>query len=70
MADLGLKLLLVARMRRDGHLWRDEGLESFRKVSEFGAAAEEPEWRDERTEQYRSGREFGMRLGDGDDKPD
>jgi 3-deoxy-D-manno-octulosonic-acid transferase len=69
-AGLGLRLLLVARMRRDGHVWRDEGLESFRRVSEFGAEAEAPEWRDERPEQYRSGREFGMRLGDGDEKPD
>jgi 3-deoxy-D-manno-octulosonic-acid transferase len=69
-AELGLKLLLVARMRRDGHLWRDEGLESFRKVSEFGTEVEAPEWRDERPEQYRSGREFGMRLGDGDEQPD
>ncbi|HTB23412.1 MAG TPA: 3-deoxy-D-manno-octulosonic acid transferase [bacterium] len=66
-ADLGLKLLLVARMHRDGHLWREEGLESFRMVSEFGAEAHEPEWRDERPEQYRSGREFGMRLKDRDE---
>jgi 3-deoxy-D-manno-octulosonic-acid transferase len=69
-AKLGLKLMLVARMIKDGHLWRGEGLESFRQVSEFGAAAREPEWRDERPDQYRGGREFGMHLGDGDERKD
>lgn len=67
-AELGLKLLLVARMFKDGHVWRGEGLESFRRVSEHGAAHQEPEWRDEPQEQRRSGREFGMRL-DRDDEP-
>ena len=66
-AAMGMRLLLVARMRRDGHLWREEGLESFRKVSEFGSAAEEPEWRDERVDQYRAGREFGIGVGNRDD---
>ena len=69
-ADLGMKLLLVARMRREGHLWREEGLDSFRKVSEFGSAAEEPAWRDERQEQYRSGREFGIGVGSDHDRAD
>jgi 3-deoxy-D-manno-octulosonic-acid transferase len=59
-ADMGRRLLLVARMRLDGHLWRGEGLESFRTVSEFGSATEDEAWRDERVEQYRSGREFGI----------
>lgn len=59
-ADMGKKLLLVARMRLDGHVWRGEGLDSFRKVSEFGSATEDPTWRDERQEQYRAGREFGI----------
>ena len=69
-ADLGLKLLLVSRMRRDGQLWRNEGLESFRRVSEFGGASQDPHWRDESPSDYRAGREFGLHLGDGDEKSD
>jgi 3-deoxy-D-manno-octulosonic-acid transferase len=69
-ADLGLRLLLVARMRREGHLWREEGLDSFRKVSEFGSASEDPAWRDEAPEQYRAGREFGIGVGADHDQPD
>jgi 3-deoxy-D-manno-octulosonic-acid transferase len=66
-ADLAMRLLLVTRMLREGHLWRGEGLESFRKVSEFGSASAEPEWVDERHEGALGGREFGTGLEGGRD---
>jgi 3-deoxy-D-manno-octulosonic-acid transferase len=39
-ADLAWKLLLVSRMKRDGHAWRDEGLSQLRSVTEFGSAVD------------------------------
>ena len=61
-AELGLRLLLVARMRREGQAWREEGLDSFRRITEFGSASETPEWHADAPVQYLSGKEFGLGL--------
>jgi 3-deoxy-D-manno-octulosonic-acid transferase len=66
-AELALKLLLVARMRRDGQDWRGEGLEQFRRVTEFGAAVEADGWHPEEHGSVASPREFGRLPEDGDD---
>jgi 3-deoxy-D-manno-octulosonic-acid transferase len=65
-ADLALKLLLVARMRREGQDWREEGKEQFRRVTEFGAAAGEGAWQPEANEAVASPREFGNLPEGGD----
>jgi 3-deoxy-D-manno-octulosonic-acid transferase len=61
-AELGLRLLLVARLRREGQLWREEGLDSFRSIVEFGSASETPDWHPDAPVQYLGGKEFGMGL--------
>jgi len=61
-ADLALRLLLVARMRRDGQVWREEGMDSFRRITEFGSASETPDWHADAPVQYLGGKEFGLGL--------
>lgn len=61
-AELGLRLLLVARMRRDGSEWRDVALDSFRRIVEFGSAAEDPDRQMESPAPYLAGKEFGVGL--------
>jgi 3-deoxy-D-manno-octulosonic-acid transferase len=67
-ADLGLKLLLLARLRRDGQAWREDGQKKLREVNEFGSSLEDPDWRHEAPVAVVEGREFGLGLekdGDG-----
>lgn len=61
-ADLGLRLLLLARLRQDGQAWREEGFNSLRKTTEFGSSVEEPGWRVEAPLTPPEGREFGLHL--------
>jgi 3-deoxy-D-manno-octulosonic-acid transferase len=65
-ADLALKLLLVARMRRDGQDWREEGQEQFRRVTEFGSAADAEAWHPDNGGSVASPREFGHLPEGGD----
>ncbi|MGH7441346.1 MAG: 3-deoxy-D-manno-octulosonic acid transferase [bacterium] len=65
-AELGWKLLLVAHMVAQGQVWRGEGVESFRSVSESGGAAQDPDWRDDGRGQVLPARGFGVSLGRGD----
>jgi 3-deoxy-D-manno-octulosonic-acid transferase len=61
-AEMGLRLLLLARMRRDGQAWREEGFDSFRKTVEFGSSLDDPDWRHEAPLAPPQGREFGQKL--------
>lgn len=58
-AELALKLLLLARMRREGQDWRIEGQEQFRRVTEFGDAAQAGDWQPGDGGALPDAREFG-----------
>lgn len=65
-AELALKLLLVARMHREGGAWRGEGLEQFRKVTEFGSAGDPHGWDQADDGGVAVAREFGTAHEGGD----
>ena len=65
-AELALKLLLVARMHKDGQSWRGEGQEQFRKVTEFGSAGDAHGWDPGDKPGPAAAREFGTMHEDGD----
>lgn len=69
-ADLGLRLLLLSRLRRETQSWREEGLKTFRASTEFGTALQEADWRREEPMATSEIREFGRRLERGEDAVD
>jgi 3-deoxy-D-manno-octulosonic-acid transferase len=68
-AELGLKLLLVEQLQRDGQSWREQGFDPLRATAEFGSALQEQDWRQQEPVRPIPDREFGHSLGKGADEP-